>query len=140
MYCPVWTCSRGIFSEVVFLIFSKVLFLIFSEVVFLSEERECISAADFLHCVARPILSSPHLLCFLLYPCFSSLSKIWILKQTLTPKISQYVFFGIISSDRSSYSDDVLVYIRPLFEILSIYAFLYCYKCHSKSLKQYQCN
>ena len=30
--------------------------------------------------------------------------------------------------------------IRPLFQILSIYAFLYCYKCHSKSLKQYQCN
>ena len=33
-----------------------------------------------------------------------------------------------ISSDRSSYSDDVLVYIQlgsqPLFEILSIYAFL----------------
>ena len=27
-----------------------------------------------------------------------------------------------------------------LFQILSIYAFLYCYKCHSKSLKQYQCN
>ena len=96
VYCSVWACSRGIFSEVVFLIFSKVLFLIFSEVVFLSEERECISAAAFLHCVARPILSSPPLLCFLLYPCFSSLSKIWILKQTLTPKISQYVFFGII--------------------------------------------
>ena len=29
---------------------------------------------------------------------------------------------------------------RQLFQILSIYAFLYCYKCHSKSLKQYQCN
>ena len=27
-----------------------------------------------------------------------------------------------------------------LFQILSIYAFLYCYKCHSKSLEQYQCN
>ena len=29
---------------------------------------------------------------------------------------------------------------NPLFQNLSIYAFLYCYKCHSKSLKQYQCN
>ena len=29
---------------------------------------------------------------------------------------------------------------RQLFQILSIQAFLYCYKCHSKSLKQYQCN
>ena len=29
---------------------------------------------------------------------------------------------------------------NPLFQIWSIYAFLYCYKCHSKSLKQYQCN
>ena len=33
--------------------------------------------------------------------------------------------YNIISSDRSSYSDDGLVYIqRPLFEIFSIYAFL----------------
>merc|ERR1712052_67042 len=29
---------------------------------------------------------------------------------------------------------------RQLFQILSIYAFLYCFKCHSKLLKQYQCN
>ena len=35
---------------------------------------------------------------------------------------------------------DIYIYIHPLFQILSIYAFLYCYKCHSKSLKQYQCN
>ena len=34
----------------------------------------------------------------------------------------------------------IYIYIHPLFQILSIYAFLYCYKCHSKSLKQYQCN
>ena len=49
----------------------------------------------------------------------------------------------IFSSDRSSCTDDGLLYIYPqhqLFQILSIYAFLYCYKCHSKSLKQYQCN
>ena len=46
-----------------------------------------------------------------------------------------------ISFDRSSYSDDGLLYIQQwwqLFQILSIYAFLYCYKCHSMSLKQYQ--
>ena len=55
---------------------------------------------------------------------------------------------SLISSDRSSCTDDgllyihlyIYIYIRPLFQILSIYAFLYCYKCHSKSLKQYQCN
>ena len=46
---------------------------------------------------------------------------------------------NFISSDRSSCTDDGLLYIQ-LFQILSIYAFLYCYKCHSKSLKQYQCN
>ena len=36
-------------------------------------------------------------------------------------------FYKFISYDRSSYSDDVLMYIqrRPLFEILSIHAFLY---------------
>ena len=34
----------------------------------------------------------------------------------------------------------IYISIRPLLQILSIYAFLYCYKCHSKSLKQYQCN
>ena len=50
--------------------------------------------------------------------------------------------FQLFSSDRSSCTDDGLLYIypHPLFQILSIYAFLYCYKCHSKSLKQYQCN
>ena len=50
---------------------------------------------------------------------------------------------NIVSSDRSSCSDDGLLYIQssnPLFQIWIIYAFLYCYKCHSKSLKQYQCN
>ena len=49
----------------------------------------------------------------------------------------------IVSSDRSSCTDDGLLYIQssnPLFQIWSIYAFRYCYKCHSKSLKQYQCN
>ena len=41
-----------------------------------------------------------------------------------------------VSSDRSSCTDDGLLYIQsssnPLFQIWSIYAFLYCYKCHSK--------
>ena len=57
---------------------------------------------------------------------------------------SSNYWWNIISSDRSSCTDDGLLYIyisiRPLFQILSIYAFLYCYKCHSKLLKQYQCN
>ena len=60
------------------------------------------------------------------------------------PDYASSALCEFISSDRSSCTDDGLLYIyisiRPLFQILSIYAFLYCYKCHSKSLKQYQCN
>ena len=38
------------------------------------------------------------------------------------------------------YYTSIYISIRPLFQILNIYAFIYCYKCHSKLLKQYQCN
>ena len=61
---------------------------------------------------------------------------------------------NFVSSDRSSYSDDVLLYIHPrqLFQIFtqsiatyflnfhSVHWCNWCYKCHSKPLKQYQSN
>ena len=72
--------------------------------------------------------------------CLKSQSKIEEDKKEI---VFLHNVMSIISSDRSSCTDDGLLYIYPqwqLFQILSIYAFLYCYKCHSKSLKQYQCN
>ena len=46
-----------------------------------------------------------------------------------------------ISSDRSSYSDVVLLDVQFFFQILTqSFWYNWCYKCHSKSLKQYQCN
>ena len=49
-----------------------------------------------------------------------------------------------VSSDRSSCSDDGLLYIYPqqatFSDFHSVHWCNWCYKCHSKSLKQYQCN
>ena len=74
------------------------------------------------------------ILAFLVFvgPCH----KLWLQKNlrsflmprcTLAHAVNNFLDPQIVSSDRSSYSDDVIVYIqlgRPLFEILSIYAFL----------------
>ena len=47
----------------------------------------------------------------------------------------------IVSSDRSSYSDVGLLHTRTTFsDFHSVLWCNWCYKCHSKSLKQYQCN
>ena len=54
-----------------------------------------------------------------------------------------YIYSLFVSSDWSSYSDDVLLYIytsKPTFsDYHSVPCCKWCYKCHSKSLKQYQC-
>ena len=51
---------------------------------------------------------------------------------------------SFVSSDRSSYSDDLLVYIQQatFWDFHPVLWCNWCYKCHSKSksLKQYQCN
>ena len=55
-----------------------------------------------------------------------------------------YIYSLFVSSDWSSNSDDVLLYIytsKPTFsDYHSLPCCKWCYKCHSKSLKQYQCN
>ena len=64
---------------------------------------------------------------------------------------SSYLAFGygvsmltdIISSDRSSCTGDGLLHIYPKATFSDFHSVHWCnwfYKCHSKSLKQYQCN
>ena len=65
--------------------------------------------------------------------------------QTKLCKLNDnFLFYSVLLAPTGALVLMMVYYIseaaNPLFQIWSIYAFLYCYKCHSKSLKQYQCN